>query len=51
MEPRLFNAYMREFKDKLIEKGKRDFWDEIVAGMLRHHNNLLSPLIYGLLFL
>ena len=31
MEPRLFNAYMRQFKDKLIEKGRRDFWDEIVA--------------------
>ena len=51
MEPRLFNAYMRQFKDKLIEKGRRDFWDEIVAGMYRRHNNLLSPLKYSLLFL
>ena len=51
MEPRLFNAYMRQFKDKLIEKGRRDFWDEIVAGMYRRYNNLLSPLKYSLLFL
>lgn len=34
MEPRLFNAYMRQFKDKLITKGRRDFWDEIVAEKL-----------------
>jgi hypothetical protein len=46
MEPRLFNAYMRQFKDKLIEKGRRDFWDEIVAGMYRRR--LVGWLVYGI---
>ncbi|XP_076083778.1 X-ray repair cross-complementing protein 5-like [Mytilus galloprovincialis] len=31
MEAKSFNIYMRQFKDTLIQKGRRDFWDEIVT--------------------
>ncbi|CAG2246485.1 G22P2 [Mytilus edulis] len=30
-EAKSFNIYMRQFKDTLIQKGRRDFWDEIVT--------------------
>ncbi|VDI31632.1 ATP-dependent DNA helicase 2 subunit 2 [Mytilus galloprovincialis] len=31
MEAKSFNLYMRQFKDTLIQKGRRDFLDEIVT--------------------
>lgn len=31
-EPTLYNNFMKKFKDFLIEKGRRDFWEMIVDG-------------------
>ena len=31
-EPKMFNDFLREFKDTLKEKGRKDFWDQIVSG-------------------
>ncbi|CAC5383184.1 XRCC5 [Mytilus coruscus] len=31
MEAKSFNMYMKQFKETLIQKARRDFWDEIVT--------------------
>ncbi|XP_021378174.1 X-ray repair cross-complementing protein 5-like [Mizuhopecten yessoensis] len=30
-EPGLYNTFMKKFKDVLIAKGRRDFWEQVVA--------------------
>ncbi|XP_069105768.1 X-ray repair cross-complementing protein 5-like [Argopecten irradians] len=30
-EPGLFNTFMKKFKDTLIAKGRRDFWEQVVT--------------------
>lgn len=30
-ESGLYNTFMKSFKDQLVEKGRKDFWQEIVT--------------------
>ena len=32
MEAKMFNDFLKEFKETLKGKGRTDFWDETVAG-------------------
>ena len=31
-EPKTFNDFLRDFRDKLKEKGRKDFWEKLVKG-------------------